>query len=53
MSRLGTVAREEARRLEEPAQPVGTLRWSTGGARGRELTEREMAYVSPLVQMPA
>ena len=36
-------------RLEKSAQPVGTIRWNTGGALGRELTEREMAYVSLLV----
>ncbi|WP_437723520.1 hypothetical protein [Sorangium sp. So ce861] len=35
--------------LEEPAPPAGTIPWNTGRVRGRELTEREMAYVSLLV----
>jgi hypothetical protein len=36
--------------VPEPALPVGTIRWNTGGERGRELTEREMAYISLLVE---
>ncbi|WP_437656849.1 hypothetical protein [Sorangium sp. So ce1182] len=35
--------------LEEPAPPASTIQWNTGETRGRELTEREMAYVSLLV----
>lgn len=35
--------------LEGPPPPAGTIHWNAGQARGRELTEREMAYVSLLV----
>jgi hypothetical protein len=36
-------------RLDGPAPPAGTIQWKPGLERGRELTEREMAYVSLLV----
>lgn len=36
-------------RLEEPAQSAATFRWNNGQPRGRELKEREMAYVSLLL----
>jgi hypothetical protein len=36
-------------RLDEPAPPADTFQWKPGHEQGRELTEREMAYVSLLV----
>lgn len=35
--------------VSESAPPVGTIQWKPGLERGRELTEREMAYISLLV----